>query len=82
MSDTPAGALPQSNALAEATPTSVAELMSKSPPYTPEDRKRIVAELREQRARWVKAEAAGEHTRAKKAPQSFVTTKTLGGMGL
>lgn len=76
------GTIPQSNALSEASPNSITELMSKAPPYSPEDRKQMVAILREQRVRWAAAEAAGEHTRAKKAPASLVTNKTAADMGL
>lgn len=68
------GTIPQSDALAEASPNSVSELLSKAPPYTPEDRKRIVGILREQRVRWEAAEAAGLHTRAKKAPAASLST--------
>ena len=81
------GEIPQSNALAEAKPESISEFLSRSPlSLTLDDRKKMVGILREQRARWEKAEAAGEHTRAKKAPgaaaASLVTTKTAEDLGL
>ena len=71
------GTIPQSNALAEASSNSIAELLSKSPPYTPEDRKEIVRRLREQRVRWEAAEAAGKAPKSPKATAaSLVTRKT------
>lgn len=52
------GELPQSNALAEASPESLAELLSRDPEgYQQQDLARIVAWLREQRERWAKTEA-------------------------
>lgn len=62
------GQIPQSEALAEAT-ESLTELLSRDPEgYSKRDRARIVEELREMRARWMKAELAGEHKRGAKAP--------------
>lgn len=81
------GFIPQSDALKEVNPESISEFLSKSPrDLTPDDRKKMVSILREQRARWAKAEAAGEHTREKKAPgraaASLITTKTAEDLGL
>lgn len=81
------GTIPQSNLLAETSPESITEFLSRSPlSLTPDDRKRMVGILREQRGRWERAEAAGEHTRPKKAPggaaASLVTSKTMGDLGL
>ena len=52
--------LPHSSALAEATPDSLGDLFSRDPETcTPEDDAKIVAILREQRARYQLAEATG-----------------------
>jgi hypothetical protein len=67
---TTVGKLPQSNALAEATPESLAELFSRMP--TPADMPKLIAELRAQRARWAAAEAAGKPVRSTR------TTSPLG----
>lgn len=80
------GKIPQSDALAEAKPESISEFLSRSPlSLTPEDRKKMVGILREQRGRWERAEAAGEHKRAPKEPKAAVsleTTKTAEDLGL
>jgi hypothetical protein len=81
------GTIPQSDALREVNPESITEFLSRSPTsLTPDDRKKMVGILREQRARWEKAEAAGEHTRPAKAAgktaASLVTTKTAEDLGL
>ena len=52
--------LPQSTALAEASPDSLGELFSRDPEKcSPEDDDKIVLILREQRARYMAAEATG-----------------------
>ena len=84
---TETGQLPQSAALAEASPDSISEFLSRSPTsLTPADRARMVGILREQRARWEAAEAAGGHTRTKRAPgasaASLVSTKKVGELDL
>lgn len=54
------GEIPQSQALKEAEPDSLSEVMSRDPEgYSRQDRDVIVAELRKQRARIAAAEAAG-----------------------
>lgn len=81
--------IPQSDALAEATKEdSLAEVMSRDPEgLSRQDRDRIIAALREQRARIAAAEAAGTKVpRAQKAadkiPLGKVATKTLDEMGI
>ena len=78
--------LPQTNALAEASPESLSELMSRDPEkFSQRDRALVVAAFREQRKRFVAAEAAGQ-----KAPRqsktvdikTLVSTKTPGELGL
>ena len=67
MTEPKAGAIPQSNALREASPDSLSELLSKDPfEFQKQDRGRIVAALREQRAKWEKAEAQGTRPKALK----------------
>lgn len=54
------GVIPQSRALAEATPESLAELLSRDPEgYSRQNRDTIVMVMREQRVRWEATEAAG-----------------------
>ncbi len=81
------GEIPQSNALAEAKPESISEFLSRSPLLLDvNERKKMVAILREQRARWEKAEAAGEHKKPRAAPGkaavSLETTKSAEDLGL
>lgn len=58
------GEIPQSNALAEASPESLGELLSRDPfGYSRQDRDRVVADLRAMRAKWAAAEAVGGHKR-------------------
>ena len=83
------GIIPSSEALAESKPESISEFLSRNPTtLTPEDRKKMVSILREQRARWEAAEAKGEHKRTTRAPgeaksaKTLVTEKTLGDLGL
>jgi hypothetical protein len=53
--------LPQSNVLAEAAATSLSEMLSTDPEkITPEIELRIIQALRDQRARFAEAEAAGK----------------------
>lgn len=56
----PAGQIPQSQALTEASEQSLAELFSRDPEgYQRQDRRQLVAALREHRARLEAAEASG-----------------------
>jgi hypothetical protein len=56
--------IPQSSALAEASPESLSELMSRDPEgYQRQDRQRIIEALRAQREKW----AAGEGSKPPKA---------------
>ncbi len=68
------GAIPQSNALAEASPVSLGELMSRDPRgYSRQDRDVIVAALRADRARRAEAEAKAAESgrkRSGRAPQA------------
>jgi hypothetical protein len=67
-------ALPLSNAIAEASPESIAELFSRDPEgYAQQDISRIIAELRTARERWAKAEAEKGigGTRAKPSPKTI-----------
>lgn len=81
------GALPVSQALAEATGDSIAELLSRDPEnYTKQDRARVVSALRAQRERWVQAEALAA-SKPKTAPRSvgirtLVAPGELGDLGL
>lgn len=78
------GTIPLSNALSEASPNSISELMSKDPfRLTVQDRKEIVAKLREQRVRWEAAEAAGQgKPRAARSAKTLETTSSLDDLGL
>ena len=67
----PEGEIPQSQALAEAEPDSLTELLSRDPfKFTSQDRQRIIAALRERRAAWEKAEAEVAKPKAKKVPEA------------
>jgi hypothetical protein len=62
MAETPVGQLPQSNALAQAGSgaESIAELLSRDPEgYQSQDLDRIIEIMRDQRQRWMAAEAQG-----------------------
>jgi len=80
--------LPQSQALAEASLDSLAVLMSRDPEgYSRQDRDRIISALREQRARWEKAEAEGGRKRGPKALKAsealqLESPKNTGDVGL
>lgn len=79
--------LPHSDALAEASPDSISYLLTKDPfQLTRKDRDQAVLALRAQRARWAAAEAAGEHSRPKKAAsaaaRSLTTTANAEDLGL
>lgn len=66
---TATGELPNSSALSEANPQSLDELLSRDPEgYSKQDRMLVIKALREQRARYEAAEAAGKAPRASKAP--------------
>jgi len=71
------GDIPQSNALAEASPDSLSELLSRDPMgFQKQDRQAIVAALRAQRVKWEAAEAAAASK--PKAPRgSMAVAKTL-----
>lgn len=59
----PIGQIPQSHALAEADPGSLTELFSRDPEgYTGQDLDRIIDVLRDQRARFAKAEQEAQAT--------------------
>jgi uncharacterized protein YdaU (DUF1376 family) len=63
-----AGALPQSDALSEAAPASLAELMSRDPRgWTRQDRDRIISALRADRARRAEAEAKAAESGKKRS---------------
>lgn len=78
--------LPQSQALAEADPASLTELMSRDPEgYSRQDRDRIIASLREQRARLAASEAAAPAKALRvssKVPLSTKSTMNPEDMGL
>lgn len=77
--------VPQSSALAEASTSSLSDLMSKDPfEMTRQDRNLIVAALREQRKKWEAAEAEGKKSRPKKAAAaaSLVTKQSADDLGL
>lgn len=58
--------IPQSNALAEANPESLTELLSRDPEgYSLQDRLRLIEALRSQRARFIESENAPKAPRAK-----------------
>lgn len=77
------GFIPQSSALSEAKTDSLGELLSRNPfDLTPEDRKKTVAALREQRARWELAEAAGKAPKVARSAKSLETTKSAGELDL
>lgn len=77
------GTIPSSDALLEASPTSITDYLSKDPfEMTDGDRKAIVQNLREQRKRWEAAEAAGRSPKTPKAAKSLATDKSLGDLGL
>ena len=81
------GTIPQSGALAEARVESISELLSINPlVMTADQRKRLIADLREQRKRWEIAESAGKPTRAKKesrtSAKTLLSDKTIGELGL
>lgn len=82
-----AGELPQSDALAEATIDSIAELLSRDPEgYSPADRQKVIQALREQRVRWEKAQqdapAKASKTTAKAASLVGSIHKSVGDLGL
>jgi hypothetical protein len=55
------GVIPQSTALAEASPDSLSELMSRDPEgFSRQDLDRLVEALRAQRVRWQAAEAEAQ----------------------
>jgi hypothetical protein len=68
---TPASPLPQSDALAEASPTSLAELFARDPEGLSEpDLDRIIAELRAHRERLARADAAPKPPRSRAVAMS------------
>lgn len=77
------GTIPQSEALAEASPASMSELLARDPfELTRQNRDQIVEYYRSMRAKWAEAEARGEHKRAKKAPQSASIDVPIEDLGL
>ena len=73
------GAIPQSTALAEADPMSLVELMSRDPRgYQRQDRDRIIAALRADRARREEAEAKAAAAGTKRKAPSAVKISELG----
>jgi len=81
------GLIPQSEALSEAEPQSLSELLSRDPfQHSQKDRGTIVALLREQRVKWEAAEAAGKTKPAQKASSnaaaSLITKLGAGDLGL
>jgi hypothetical protein len=84
VTDSTTGTLPQSSALAEASPDSLTELLSRDPEhYQDQDLDRIIALLREQRVRWKAAEGA-KPPRVKSGGVKLgtATTATLDDLGL
>lgn len=69
---------PGAEALAEAQPDSLSELMSRAPAtLSDDDKRRIITAMREQRERWLAEEAAGVRNKSKAAKVSGAeTTKT------
>lgn len=79
------GAIPKSEALAEATVDSLTELMSRDPEgYSSQDLDKIVAAMRAQRERLatVQAEAPAKRPRAIGAPVTLKSTVSADDMGL
>ena len=79
----PPGIIPQSDALAEASPESLSDLFSRDPGELGQgDLVRMIRELRKQRERWL---AAGEDSEARratpKAPRQAAKPVDLGQMG-
>jgi hypothetical protein len=57
MTNQPSSLIPHSTALAEASPESLSELMSRDPEsYQKQDLQRVIAALRAQREKWAMAE--------------------------
>lgn len=79
------GRIPQSTALAEASPLSIAELLSRDPEgFSRQDRAVVVDALRRQRERWQAAEAAPKAPKQLKAVdlKSLSTKATAQDLGL
>lgn len=71
------GIIPQSNALAEADSSSIAEMLSRDPEgYTRQDRDKIVLIMREQRARWEAADAAEPKRKPSAGPKAQLASST------
>lgn len=69
--------IPQSQALAEASSDSLAELLSRDPEgYSRQDRAQVVAALRAQRVRWEAAEAAAPAKRGPSGPKATLASTT------
>ena len=65
------GTIPQSPALGEASPDSLAELFARDPSgYAEQDWTRVITEMRAQRKRWQEAEASGRRPSAARAPKA------------
>jgi hypothetical protein len=68
--------LPQSTALAEASPENLSDLLSRDPEgYTRQDRLRVIEALRAQRARWEASE--GKPKGAKAEATSLITNRKV-----
>ena len=77
--------LPQSNALAEASPDSLTELFSRDPEqFSKQDRARIISAFREQRVKWQASEEAGgtKTKRASADPKSLLSQHSADDLGL
>lgn len=78
------GGLPQSLALAEASPESLAELFSRDPEgYSDQDLGKVIEALRAQRVRWAAAEATPKPQKeAAKKAKSLIATMNPEDLGL
>lgn len=82
------GEIPQSEALAEASPESLLEILSRDPfGFQRQDRDKVIAVLRAQRVKWELAEASGKKSPAaakvtSNAALSLLTQKKAGDLGL
>lgn len=71
------GLIPLSNALAEAAPESIAEMLSRDPEgYTRQNRNTIVSVMREQRVRWEASEAEAPKKRGSSSPKAQLASST------
>lgn len=69
------GEIPQSLALAEASPDSLSELLARDPfSLQKQDRQKVVDYLRGIRANWEKMEASGENKKKISAPKKALSS--------